>query len=106
MGRAAPATRDRVQAAARRLRYRPNRLVHGMQSGTSRLVGVMMPFSEFYSPILTGLHDALVDSGFTPVCVHARVDAGGRAIGMSELDIVHHLVELRVDGIVNVARPR
>lgn len=100
LGRAAPATRARVLAAARQLHYRPNRLVQGLQSGASHLVGVMIPTSGFYEPIFAGLHDALIDAGYAPICMRPRADQTGQPVGPSELEIVHHLIELRVDGIV------
>src|SRR3954462_12399088 len=38
-------TRRRVMEVAQRLRYRPNLLVQGMQTGRSHTVGVIMPSS-------------------------------------------------------------
>src|SRR3954447_20422268 len=38
-------TRKRVLEVAKRLRYRPNLLVHGLQTGRSQTIGVIMPAS-------------------------------------------------------------
>src|SRR6185369_10963428 len=54
-------TRKRVMEVARRLRYRPNLLVRGMQTGRTHAVGVIMPSSlHFHGQIARGIHDELV----------------------------------------------
>src|SRR5436305_15215002 len=53
-------TRKRVWEVARRLRYRPNLLVRGMQTGRTNAVGVVMPSSlYFHSQIRRGIHREL-----------------------------------------------
>src|SRR6185437_12107332 len=53
-------TRARVLSAAERLRYRPNLLVHGIQTGKTRMIGVMAPpFDYYWSEVLYGIHDVL-----------------------------------------------
>src|SRR3954462_11083549 len=50
-------TRKRVMEVAHRLRYRPNLLVRGMQTGRTHAVGVIMPSSlHFHSQIARGIH--------------------------------------------------
>ena len=59
-----PETIKRVQRAADELGYRPNRLVHGLRSGRTGLIGVMTPpIDTFWSEVLffdsgTGNFDA------------------------------------------------
>src|SRR6266478_4903811 len=61
-------TRKRVMEVARRLRYRPNLLVRGMQTGRTHAVGVVMPSSlHFHSQIARGIHDELVAVDTVPV---------------------------------------
>src|SRR5436853_6781412 len=51
-------TRKRVWEVARRMRYRPNLLVRGMQTGRTHAVGVVMPSSlHFHGQIARGIHD-------------------------------------------------
>src|SRR5207244_9932015 len=52
------ATRRRVLEVAQRLRYRPNLLVQGMQSGRTGTIGMIMPASQyFHGQIARGVHD-------------------------------------------------
>src|SRR4051794_31186424 len=61
-------TRKRVIEVAQRLKYRPNLLVHGMQSGRTHAIGVIMPASmHFHGQIARGIHDELVTSDFVPI---------------------------------------
>src|SRR5438094_7408965 len=61
-------TRKRVMEVARRLRYRPNLLVRGMQTGRTNAGGVVMPSPlHFHSPTARGTHDELVPHGTVPV---------------------------------------
>src|SRR2546426_12805769 len=54
-------TRKRVMEVAERLRYRPNLLVQGMQTGRSHTIGVIVPSSmHFHSQVARGIHDELV----------------------------------------------
>src|SRR2546425_12731816 len=53
-------TRRRVMEVAKRLQYRPNLLVRGMQTGRSHTIGVIIPASmHFHSQIARGIHDEL-----------------------------------------------
>lgn len=93
-------TVERVKTAAERLRYRPNRLVRGIQTGRTGLVGVVIPaYSDFYNLVMAGIHDHLVKHDRLPVVLWS----GGDAIGecrRSELDQIHSLVDLRVEGVI------
>src|SRR6476620_10419019 len=61
-------TRKRVLEAAKRLRYRPNLLVQGMQTGRTGSIGVIMPVSmHFHTQIAKGVHDELVAADFVPI---------------------------------------
>ena len=96
----APETVDRVLTAAKRLGYRPNRLVHGLRSGRTGLIGVMTPpVDSFWSEVLFGIHDGLVEQDFVPMVLwsHHRAE---QATPTDELEQVHRLVDWRVDGAV------
>jgi LacI family transcriptional regulator len=96
----AAATRTRVLRAARRLKYRPNRLAKAVLRGRSGTVGVMIsPLKPFQSRVVHGIHDALVARGCLPI-LHFH-DAGPEADrDAAELDYVHRLLDQRVDGLI------
>lgn len=99
-GDVAEATRARVLAAAKRLKYRPNRLVHALKSGRSGTVGVMIPVaSSFSSRIIHGIHDVLADNRCLPI-LHFHGDGPQANRDDSELHYLHRLLDQRVDGII------
>jgi len=64
-----PATREKVQAAARELGYVPNKIAGGLASQQVNLVAVIVPsLSNMVFPeVLTGISDGLNDTGLQPV---------------------------------------
>jgi LacI family transcriptional regulator, galactose operon repressor len=91
-------TRQRVLEAAKRLRYRPNLLVQGMQTGRSGTVGVIAPVAlPFHGQIAYGIHDELVKSEFVPMQLWADPSAKTK---ITELEQIHRLVDRRVDGMI------
>jgi LacI family transcriptional regulator len=96
----AEATRRRVVEAAKRLKYRPNRLVHAIKSGRSRTVGVMISVClSFNSKIIHGIHDLLAEHNCLPM-LHFH-GAGPQADrDDAELQYLHRLLDHRVDGII------
>lgn len=99
-GRVSQEMRTTILATAKRLRYRPNRLILGAQSGSSSLVGVMMPTTGFYAPIFSAIQSGLMRAGYAPVSLLALCGKDGTPSGPSELDLIHLLVEFRVAGII------
>jgi LacI family transcriptional regulator len=102
---ASPKTRARVLQAAERLRYRPNLLVHGMQTGKTRMIGVMAPpFDYYWSEILYGIHDVLAAADHVPITVWTAHNGPGfrkrNGPGMDELEQIHRLLDRRVDGVI------
>src|SRR5207253_9396262 len=66
-------TRKRVMEVAERLRYRPNLLVQGMQTGRSHSVGVIVPASmHFHSQVARGIHDELLSFDYVPIQLWAN----------------------------------
>jgi LacI family transcriptional regulator len=91
-------TRKRVMEVARRLRYRPNLLVRGMQTGRTHAVGVIMPSSlHFHGQIARGIHDELVAADTVPVQLWVDPATETKA---TELEQIHRLVDRRMDGII------
>ncbi len=92
------ATRKRVLEVAARLRYRPNLLVQGMQSGRTGAVGLIMPPSmHFHGQIARGIHDELVKNDYVPIQLWTNSSPEGKA---TELAQIHRLVDRRVDGVI------
>jgi len=91
-------TRKRVLEVAKRLKYRPNLLVQGMQSGRTGVVGMLMPPSPyFHAMIAQGVHDELVRNDFVPIQLFTQSSPEGKA---AELTQIHRLVDRRVDGVI------
>jgi LacI family transcriptional regulator len=66
----APATRERVQKAVRKLKYRPNHVARNLRVGSSQMVAVVLPdiTNPFYSQLTRGLSDSLGASYGSYVC--------------------------------------
>ena len=92
-------TELRVQEAAQRLRYRPNLLVRGIQTGKTQTIGVLLYMTEeFYLHILRGISDEL--SVFNHVSIVLAAGNMESGMGPSELEQIHHLIDRRVDGVI------
>src|SRR3954468_58949 len=91
-------TRKRVMEVATRLRYRPNLLVHGMQSGRTHTVGIIVPASmHFHGQVARGIHDELISQDYVPIQLWVDPATDTKA---TELEQIHRLVDRRVDGII------
>jgi LacI family transcriptional regulator len=99
-GNVAAATRERVLAVAKRLKYRPNRLASAVLGGRSKTVGVMVPIgSWFQAQIIRGIHDTLSEHAYLPI-VHFHGNGPGAIRDGDELTFLHRLIEHRVDGLI------
>ena len=93
-------TRERILAAAERLKYRPNRVVSAFKTGRTGLVGVMVRPSKLYRcDLIEGIHDTLVAAGSLPV-MHFSSTSGEATPDAAELGCLHRLLDQRIDGIV------
>jgi LacI family transcriptional regulator len=98
-------TRARVLEAAEKLRYRPNLLVRGMQTGKTQTIGVMAPPLDFYwSEVLYGIHDELAANDHVPITIWSAHDRSGpwrrRMPESNSLEQVHRLLDRRIDGVI------
>jgi DNA-binding LacI/PurR family transcriptional regulator len=91
-----------IDAAAARLRFRPNAFARNLRSRRSRTVGVLMPTleSDFYLSILTGIERHLRRNG---VSLLISADHGPEE-GLG--DAVEFLTSRMVDGIITVPTAR
>ncbi|MEM1208257.1 MAG: LacI family DNA-binding transcriptional regulator [Planctomycetota bacterium] len=94
-GRISDETRSRILRIAEEMGYRPNLLVHGIQKGRTRTIGVLMQLSgdAFDAGLFTGVHNALADAGCVPIVLMP-------VASVSVLDQIHMLIDRRVDGLV------
>ena len=96
----AEATIAKVRAIAAELRYRPNSLIRGIQTGKTGVVGVVgFAQGDFYGEVLLGIHDELVTQGRLPIVAWSRLDSPLNT-GRTELEQIHALVDQRVEGII------
>jgi LacI family transcriptional regulator, galactose operon repressor len=100
-GEIADNTRDKVLDAAKRMRYRPNMLVKGIQTGQSHTMGVMVPpYDSYWTEVLYGIHDELTAAKY--VYINLWCDLGEEDSSYSEvlLKKLHELIDRRVDGMI------
>jgi DNA-binding LacI/PurR family transcriptional regulator len=65
-GPVSAASRERVEVAARELRYVASYTATALKSGRSRNIGVILPAIDrwFYGKVVTGIADELIDQGY------------------------------------------
>lgn len=95
----------RVLEASRKLGWRRNLLVNGMQTGRTHTIGVMIPpFDSFWVSVLSGIHETLAASDYLPITVwigsladmpHFEKDDEGEGLRQ-----INRLLDRRVDGLI------
>ena len=94
-------TCNKVWDAAARLRYRPNMLVKGLQTGLTHSIGVMVPpFDSYWSSILYGVHDTLVSLDYVPIILWVSHKENYRDNMIEDLEQIHRLIDRRIDGAI------
>ncbi len=96
-GEVAPATRQRVQAAADELKFSPNILARGLISGHTRTIGLLtdeLSAARFTIPVLLGAENALGDEQMSVLLCDARGDAIRRR------HYIRTLLARQVDGFI------
>ncbi len=92
-------TQERVFAAARELKYRPNLLARSLRGQRSFLIGVLVPeISEGYaSGVMSGLEDRLIEEGYFYLIASHR--------SRSDLleEYLEHLQDRLVEGLILIA---
>lgn len=96
----AAATERKIRAIADRLGYKRNRLVHGMQSGRSGIVSVVLPSGHAIAPeILEGAYDYLHEKDMLMAVDIVHGNTGERAVA-EQSKVINRLLESRVDGFI------
>lgn len=64
----------RVDAAAKSLGYRRNRMAYGLKTGKSLMIGILVPdiMNPLFPPIIRGLQEVLTDAGY--IVIEANSD--------------------------------
>jgi len=94
-------TRRRVFEAAERLKYRPNLLVKGMQTGRTQTIGVILPAESIYQGAIgRGIHDELIARSYVPIQLWVGHGLSSEAARKLELEQIHRLIDRRVDGVI------
>jgi LacI family transcriptional regulator len=92
-------TRKRILDIASRLKYRPNALVRGMQTGRTGTAGVMVPIGGFYSLVVAGIHEVFVNNATIMLLSWNHRSVNDRE-EVLERQIIHQMVDRRVQGII------
>lgn len=102
--RYAEETQQRVFAASRKLGWRRNLLVNGMQTGKTRTIGVMLPpYDSFWVNVTDGIHAALSEVDYLPITVWPT---SWRQLGVFEAQkeeghlLISRLLDRRVDALI------
>ncbi|HEV7603668.1 MAG TPA: LacI family DNA-binding transcriptional regulator [Candidatus Limnocylindrales bacterium] len=99
LGRASPATRDRVLAAASDLDYRPSAVARSLKRQSTETLGLIVTDIEnpYFPELVRAVEDAARAEGYTILLCNASDDPEREA---GYLDL---LVERRVDGLIVAA---
>jgi LacI family transcriptional regulator, galactose operon repressor len=86
----------KVLSSVKRLGYSPNSAAASLRTGTSRLVGVVLPdlFNSVFAPILGGITEALYRDGYATIIA----DAGQE--GVDSMELIDRLIGRQVDGLI------
>lgn len=91
-----PKTVALVRKVADEMGYRPNLVAQSMQTGHTRMIGVVLRSSHgsWFSDIQCGIHDRLVERGYLPLTLEM---SGDREQNAKRLN---HMLDRRVEGLI------
>jgi len=92
-------TRKQVVKVAKKMQYRPNMLIKGMQTGKTGNAGVMVPpYNPYWSKVLNGVHDGLIAGNYAVLSAWNQGDE--KESKDFVLEQIHRLIDRRVDGFI------
>lgn len=95
-----PATEEKIRTIADRLGYKANRLVRGIQSGRSGIIGIVVPTrNSFVHPIVEGAYDFFHQKDMMMSLDLVKSNIGEQAF-MEQAKLINRLLESRVDGVL------
>jgi LacI family transcriptional regulator len=94
-----PEKQAAVDAAIKKLGFRPNPVARGLAGGRTMSIGVLTQTisSPFYGEALLGIEDKLEDAGYIPLFV------SGHWTEVEERNAIDALMQRRVDGLIVLA---
>lgn len=93
-------TKAKVLAAAEKMGYRPNALIHSIRSGKSRSVGVLVPpHDSYWKDVCYGIHDELLKSDHLPLFLWDS-EHHSEPTEQYALKQIHRLLDRWVDGVI------
>jgi LacI family transcriptional regulator len=98
-GSVSPATLEKVKKAIEELDFRPSHAARSLLSGTTRMIGVYIPFLQgtFYMPILQTIDRELRAAGLHMVVAFGVGDGNPRE---QTIDGINFLIERGCDGLI------
>lgn len=94
-------TRQKVLNTAKRMRYRPNMLVKGIQTGKTHTMGVMVPpYDSYWTDVLYGIHDELTAANHVYINAWCELEQEDDSYSHILLKRLHDMIDRRVDGII------
>jgi len=93
-----PETTSRIIAVASEMGYRPNNMARSLQTGKSKLIGVLVPnvVTPYYSIVLRGIEATAYKKGYT-VVISNTDEANSK-----EQELLKTMCSIPVDGIISV----
>ncbi len=91
-------TRERIQALAASMRYRPNYIARSLTQGRTNLVGVIVKPSIYYAShlVIESVERGLRDGGYSTLLFISGNESG------TDESVVEQLMKNRVDGVIAV----
>lgn len=95
-GQVSKQAKDAVEAAVKKLGYRPNAFARGLKKSRSFCLGVVVPniSSPFYAQILSGVQESLDQLSMSLIVARGQADIG------KEVSAVSMLLDRQVDGLL------
>lgn len=89
-------TKQAVRETADRLGYRPNKLASSLRSGTTKIIGVLVPRLDvsFFSSVVHGIEGVMNENGYSILLYQSQESARQEANG------IETFLRTRVDGII------
>lgn len=91
-----PATKLRVKEAVERLNYRPNKIASSLQSGQTKIIGVIIPSADksFFGSIVFGMENIINQNGYSILLYQSH------ELPENEIKGIDTFIQSSVDGII------
>ena len=89
-------TRDKVDAAVKKLNYQPNAVARSLSKSSSRIIGLIVPHiaHPFFSDLLSAIENATRERGYSLLVFVSKGDE------KAEVEMINRCRENRVCGMV------